>query len=111
VLLNAVVETSRTVAATRSRKTKIEALAATLRACEPDEIATVVSLLTGEPCQGRIGVGWATLSAARKAAVPAAHATVAVAELDGVLDRIQATTGPGSATLAEQYSAAVPRDI
>ena len=67
VLLNAVVETSRAVAATRSRKTKIEALAATLRACAPDEIATVVDLLTGEPRQGRIGVGWATLSAARTA--------------------------------------------
>jgi len=98
VLLNAVVETSRAVAATRSRNTKIEALAATLRACEPDEIATVVSLLTGEPRQGRIGVGWATLSAARTAAVPAAHATVTVAELDGVLDGIQVTTGPGSAS-------------
>src|ERR1700690_1651553 len=68
VLLSAVVETSRAVAATRSRKTKIEALAVTLRACAPDEIATVVNLLTGEPRQGRIGVGWATLSAARNAA-------------------------------------------
>src|SRR6185369_6717057 len=42
VLLSVVVETSRAVAATRSRKTKIEVLAATLQACEPDEIATVV---------------------------------------------------------------------
>jgi DNA ligase 1 len=100
VLLNAVVETSRAVAATRSRKTKIEALAVTLRACEPDEIATVVNLLTGEPRQGRIGVGWATLSAARKAAEhdEPDEPTVTVAELDGVLDRIEATTGPGSAT-------------
>jgi DNA ligase-1 len=98
VLLNAVVETSRAVAATRSRNIKIEALAVTLRACEPGEIATVVSLLTGEPRQGRIGVGWATLSAARKAAVPSARATVTVAELDRALDRIEATTGPGSAT-------------
>jgi DNA ligase-1 len=101
VLLNAVVETSRVVAATRSRKTKIEALAALLRACEPDEIATVVNLLTGEPRQGRIGVGWATLSAARKAAVPSARvgiAEVTVADLDRALDRIEATTGPGSAT-------------
>ncbi|HTL83662.1 MAG TPA: ATP-dependent DNA ligase [Acidimicrobiia bacterium] len=101
MLLNAVVETSRVVAATRSRKTKIEALAALLRACEPDEIATVVNLLTGEPRQGRIGVGWATLSAARKAAVPSARvgiAEVTVADLDRALDRIEATTGPGSAT-------------
>jgi DNA ligase 1 len=65
MLLNAVVETSRAVAAPRSRKTKIEALAVTLRACEPDEIATVVNLLTGEPRQGRIGVGWETVNAHR----------------------------------------------
>src|SRR5204863_9670623 len=95
VLLNAVVETSRAVAATRSRKTKIEALAATLRACEPDEIATVVNLLTGEPRQGRTGIGWATLSASRKAAHDEPDdPTVTVAELDRVLDRIESTTGP-----------------
>ena len=132
VLLNAVVETSRAVAATRSRKTKIEALAATLRACAPDEITTVVSLLTGEPRQGRIGVGWATLSAARKAAgpatrtrmydigVPAGHEApdepnLTVAELDHVLDRIEATTGPGSATarqdvLGELFARATPAE-
>ena len=43
-----------------------------LRECAPDEIATVVHLLTGEPRQGRIGVGWATLSAARKQRAPSA---------------------------------------
>ena len=105
MLLSAVVETSRAVAATRSRKTKIEALAATLRACEPDEIATVVNVLTGEPRQGRIGVGWATMSAARTAAVGAHDAPgprVTVSELDAVLDRIQATTGPGSATARQE---------
>src|SRR3954470_1512671 len=103
VLLNVVVDTSQTVAATRSRKTKIEALAGALRASAPDEIATVVNLLTGEPRQGRIGVGWATLSAVRRAAGAAADAAemteadVTVAELDAALDRIAATTGSGSA--------------
>jgi DNA ligase-1 len=120
VLLKAVVETSRAVAATRSRKTKIEALAVTLRACAPDEIATVVNLLTGEPRQGRIGVGWATLSAARKAAVPSARVgtleDVTVAELDRALDRIEATTGPGSATarqevLGDLFARAKPAEV
>ena len=118
MLLNAVVETSRAVAATRSRKTKIEALAVTLRACAPDEITTVVDLLTGEPRQGRIGVGWATLSAVRTAAVPSAgpggaagqdetsvpdegeapdEPNLTVAELDDALDRLATTTGAGSA--------------
>jgi DNA ligase 1 len=108
VLLNAVVETSRAVGATRSRKTKIEVLAATLRECEPDEIATVVGLLTGEPRQGRIGVCGATLSAA-KAVTPAEPAapTVTVAELDRALDGIESTTGPGSATTRQELLAAL----
>lgn len=118
MLLNAVVETSRAVAATRSRRTKTEALAAALRACAPDEVAIVVNLLTGEPRQGRIGVGWATLSAVRKPGVSSAgpvgpavaheikgadkhevsdERNVTVAELDGALDRIATTTGAGSA--------------
>ena len=100
MLLNAVVTTSGAVAATRSRKTKIAALAAVLRECAPDEIATVVHLLTGEPRQGRIGVGWATLAAAREQRAPSAAGvpTVTVADLDGALDRIETTTGAGSAT-------------
>ena len=88
----------------------------TLRACAPDEIAVVVDLLTGEPRQGRIGVGWATLSAARKAAVPSSRATVTVAELDDVLDRIGATTGPGSATTRQEmlvglFARATPAEV
>ena len=87
------------VAATRSRKAKIDALATLLTECAPDEIATVVCLLTGEPRQGRIGVGWATLCRTRRGRRPAPPTTptVTVAELDDALDRIAATTGPGSA--------------
>jgi DNA ligase-1 len=96
VLLARAVDTSAEIAATRSRKTKIDALAALLTACAPDEIAIVVCLLTGEPRQGRIGVGWATLSTARDQ-VGAGPPTVTVGDLDAGLDRIAATTGPGSA--------------
>ena len=49
MLLAVVVEAHRAVAATRSRKAKIEALATVLTASAPDEVATVVCLLTGEP--------------------------------------------------------------
>jgi ATP-dependent DNA ligase I len=97
MLLAAVVRTSQTVAATRSRKAKIDALATLLTECGADEVATVVCLLTGEPRQGRIGVGWATLSAARDHVEAPATPTVTIAELDATLDRIAATTGPGSA--------------
>src|SRR5207253_1787266 len=98
VLLTVVVQTSETVSATRSRKAKIEALATLLSACAPDEVATVVCLLTGEPRQGRIGVGWSTLSAVRSRVGGAPGGPpVTVAELDDALDRIAATTGAGSA--------------
>jgi DNA ligase 1 len=116
VLLNAVVDTSRAVAATRSRKAKIEALATTLRACAPDEIATVVDLLTGEPRQGRIGVGWATLAAARDAVAPSIGGAVTVADLDAALDRIATTTGAGSAVarqelLGDLFSRSTPAEL
>jgi DNA ligase-1 len=97
VLLTLVVDTSRAVAGTRSRKAKIDALATLLTACAPDEVATVVCLLTGEPRQGRIGVGWSTLSTARGQIDTAGAPPLTVAELDAGLDRIAATTGPGSA--------------
>jgi DNA ligase-1 len=97
VLLIAVVETSAAVGATRSRKSKIDALATLLHSCTPAEVAIVVCLLTGEPRQGRIGIGWATLSKARGAAHSPDESNVTVAELDDTLDRIAATTGAGSA--------------
>jgi DNA ligase-1 len=100
VLLGSVVETSGTVAATRSRKAKIDAIASALRACEPGEVATVVCFLTGEPRQGRIGVGWATLADARREAGVAdadRASTLTVADVDATLGEIATTTGSGSA--------------
>jgi DNA ligase 1 len=98
VLLTVVVQTSETVSATRSRKAKIDALATLLRECAPAEVATVVCLLTGEPRQGRIGVGRSTLSPLRDRVGEApVGPPVTVAELDDALDRIAATTGVGSA--------------
>jgi DNA ligase 1 len=110
VLLSVVVDTSRAVAATRSRTAKIEALAMLLAQCAPNEIPIAVCLLTGEPRQGRIGVGWSTLSAARAgtgAAGAAASPSVTVAELDDALDRVAATTGPGSAGARQTMLAAL----
>jgi DNA ligase-1 len=97
VLLTGVVDTSTAVGATRSRKTKVDALSTLLRACTPAEVTVVVCLLTGEPRQGRIGVGWSTLSTARSEVTTAGVPSVTVAELDATLDRIAATTGAGSA--------------
>ncbi len=97
MLLAVVVETSTTVGATRSRKAKIDALAQLLRACSTVELPIAVCLLTGEPRQGRVGVGWSTVAAARADAEPSADPKVTVGELDATIDRVAATTGAGSA--------------
>ena len=58
VLLARIVETSQTVAATRSRKAKVVALAETLRDADAEDLATVVAYLGGSLLQRRTGVGW-----------------------------------------------------
>src|SRR5947209_20506187 len=65
MLLADVVATSAAVASTRSRNAKVESIAALLARCDDEEIVPVVGFLTGEPRQGRVGVGWATLAAVR----------------------------------------------
>ena len=56
-----VVQVSAEVAATRSRSAKVAVLAALLARVDPDEVAICVGLLSGEPRQGRVGVGYATV--------------------------------------------------
>jgi DNA ligase-1 len=90
-----VVTTSEAVAASPARGGKIATLAALLARLDPDEIEPVVAFLAGEPRQGRIGVGWATLVAV--APVPAGEPSLTVVEVDRLLSGILATTGTGSA--------------
>src|SRR5215218_3911935 len=61
VLLADVVVTSDAVASTRARSAKIAAIADLLGRLTPGEIDAAVGFLTGEPRQGRVGVGGATL--------------------------------------------------
>ncbi len=82
------------VAATRARKEKTERLATLLRTATDDEIAVVVGLLAGDPHQGRIGVGWATVGAVE--ARPAAVGSLTVADLDHMLTAVAGTRGEGS---------------
>src|SRR5689334_2556158 len=63
--LATLVTTSNQIAITSSRLKKIERLAELLRDLAPDEIAIAIGFLTGWPRQGKIGIGWATLDAAR----------------------------------------------
>ena len=118
MLLADVVDASRDVAATPARSGKIAALAGLLRRLEPDEVEAAVGFLVGEPRQGRIGVGWATLAkgiAARRSASPGEPisadfvpetetipaqmeepAGITIGELDRALSELAGTTGSGS---------------
>jgi DNA ligase-1 len=97
MLLAEVVEASGRVAATPARSAKIAALADLLRRLDPGEVEPAVGFLAGEPRQGRIGVGWATL-AKRVAARSGNEAApdITVGELDRTLTELAATTGSGS---------------
>ncbi|GAA1884551.1 ATP-dependent DNA ligase [Lapillicoccus jejuensis] len=97
MLLKELVDTAATVAATRSRLTKVEALADLLRRLPADEIAPAVGFLVGRARQGRVGVGWRQLSSVM--GEPADAPTLTVADLDALLDRLLTTAGSGSAAL------------
>jgi DNA ligase-1 len=94
MLLAELVVTARAVGATSARNAKIGLIAELLARLDPDEAAIAVGLIAGEPRQGRIGVGWATVY--RQEIAPAATPSLHIADLDSALDRIMATTGPGS---------------
>ena len=62
MLLAELVATSVAVAATRSRKAKVAALAEALARVENDELEVVVSYLGGALRQRRTGLGWRGVS-------------------------------------------------
>ena len=96
MLLVEVVETSRAVAATRSRKAKVEALAATLARADhddPEEVETVAAYLAGSLRQRRTGLGWRGLQSLPR---PAAEPTLTVGEVHAAFEAISQLSGPGS---------------
>lgn len=92
--LAAVVATSRQVAATTSRSAKVAILAELLRRLQPGEVAPAVAMLSGEPRQGRFGVGWRRLADLHIDA--AAEPSLTIGEVDAAFDRLAVTTGTGS---------------
>ncbi|MBA2389510.1 MAG: ATP-dependent DNA ligase, partial [Geodermatophilaceae bacterium] len=104
-----VVAASATVAATRSRLAKVQALAGLLRRLAPEDVEPAVAWLAGEPRQGRIGAGWRTLGAIETSPADVPGLTVAV--VDRALTTIGGTSGAGSVqrradTLGELFGAA-----
>ncbi|MDT0532649.1 ATP-dependent DNA ligase [Micromonospora sp. DSM 115977] len=104
--------TSAAVGATRARRTKVELLAAALRALDPPEVPAGAGWLAGELRQRQTGVGWASL---RDLPPPAAEPTLTVAAVDAAIDEIASVHGPGSqarrrALLGALYSAATAEE-
>ena len=90
------VQTSATVASTRSRSAKVAALATLLAQLTPDEVEPAVALLTGRPRQGKIGVGWGLLRSIDHP--PVASPSLEVLELDAAISSLQSLAGTGSRT-------------
>ncbi|KSU53298.1 ATP-dependent DNA ligase [Microbacterium enclense] len=100
------------VTQTRSRLAKVDALAGVLRALSPDEVVPAVGLLTAAPRQGRLGVGWRTLSS--RGGTHADTSVLTVRDIDETFTRLTEIGGAGSAArrtallddLAERATAA-----
>jgi DNA ligase-1 len=95
MLLADVVDASAAVTATRSRLAKVDALATLLRRVPPEEIVATTGYLVGDPPQGRVGIGWATLRSldCDGADLP----TLTVADVSAAIDAVRIASGSGSA--------------
>lgn len=93
MLFAEIARTSVAVAATSSRRAKVDLIAECLRAAGPDEAEAAVAYAAGMLRQRQIGVGWASL---REVPAPAVEASLTVAEVDALLETVGTTSGPGS---------------
>jgi DNA ligase-1 len=108
--LEELVRTSATVAATSGRLDKIAQLAALLARLSPDEVPIAIGFLIGFPRQGKLGVGWATVSAARDSRA-AAETSLELTDVDRAFDEMKAVKGKNAASersriVAELFSRA-----
>jgi ATP-dependent DNA ligase I len=96
VLLRSLVSTSAAVAEASGRLVKIGHLAALLRALAPEEVDIAIGFLSGEPRQGRMGLGYSTIWQAKTTAV-ADTPTLTLIDVDETFTRISGARGAGSA--------------
>jgi len=100
-LLADLVAASDATAATSARNEKVAAMAEFLANVEPEQVATAISLLSGEPKQGRVGVGWATVAAVvdelPETGEPTTGVPIELSDVDDAIERIATTHGDGSA--------------
>ncbi len=96
MLLADLVDASSKVGATRSRKLKLAALAEVLSRVGPEEAGPAAAFLAGQLRQGRVGVGWALISAVDLD--PAPSPILTVADVDRAVTTLAGLAGPGSTT-------------
>jgi DNA ligase-1 len=101
MLLDDLVRTSTAVAAASGRLAKIGLLADLLKRLAPEEVEIAIGMLSGAPRQGRIGIGYATLWAARDTAA-ADTTALHLGEVDEAFTGIAAITGAGSAAARQE---------
>src|SRR2546423_12645432 len=93
--LEEVAQVSAAVGATSGRLEKIAKLAALLARLSPDEIQIAIGFLIGWPRQGKLGVGWSAVSAARETTAAAAP-TLDLRDVDAAFARLQTVRGKNS---------------
>jgi DNA ligase I, ATP-dependent (dnl1) len=93
VLLIELARTSTSVAADSARLAKIRHLAELLGRVEPGEAEIAIAYLSGVLPQRQVGLGWSGL---RELPPPRQVATATIRQVNELLDRIKACSGPGS---------------
>lgn len=93
--LKTVAETSSSVAATRSRKKKVEALRSCLAECSPANLQVLTAWLAGELLQGRIGLGPSILRDVMDEP-PAGEPSLSMTAVNRYIEKLAALAGPGS---------------
>lgn len=106
-----VAATSQDVTRVSGRFEKVGRLARLLSALGPDEVEPVVAFLSGEPRQGRIGIGHAAIQAAFTSPIEGSTAPpLAILEVDEAFGELATLKGAGSARRkAEKLGALVAR--
>ena len=101
LLLRDLVATSAAVAATSSRRDKVGLLADLLRRLHPAEIEIAIGFLSGEPRQGRIGIGGATIWNTRDVAA-ADTSGLDLHDVDEAFTQLAAVKGSGATAARQQ---------
>jgi DNA ligase-1 len=95
MLLDDLVQTSAAVAATSGRLDKTARLAALLGRAQPDEIPIAIGFLIGWPRQGKLGVGWASVSSASGTGAASAP-TLTLRDVDATFEQLKSARGRNS---------------